>query len=441
VVTFLAYLVFDYTCYLTMKSLDGELLRVPPWYSYSLWFREPIGLKWFIVSQAGFLRFIPIFLAVFVAGLLQFIVLQADVTFGIGLAIVGLQWVATLAGGYVMSLLFGVALSAIGATLQGEPGKFAPEQARQQAAPELPNAQQKTKAAQPKATAEDMKAAVAVEQKHAQERSSSGKASGESLQTVQQKAKDVVKTSQEQVAQASEKLKAYADPYLGELQEAMAPVTKHLPQPVQDFLDKNGWWWVLGGGALVVLLWVRSLVRKLTGTGHKPKKKKRKKQKGFPVRLREDLKWLGEGFSAAGPQQLLVKGLPARLRLVVLSMGNKSGGELSEEMADRVLDEIMPGLAEVTSYDSPGVRVWPAYLSSDGFALAVEGNLVFPEPKGMKSHWIVMAGEVRIGRLLIHVGLALHAEKANNLRFVKVKGERWLNSLAVAKVKEPAAAW
>jgi hypothetical protein len=221
----------------------------------------------------------------------------------------------------------------------------------------------------------------------------------------------------------------------------MAPVTKHLPQPVQDFLDKDGWWWVLGGGALVVLLWVRSLVRRLTGAGHKPKKKKRKKGKASPVKLREDLNWLGEGFSAAGPQQLLVKGLPARLRLVILSMGNKSGGELSEEMADRVLDEMMPGLAEVTSNDSPAVRVWPAYLSSDGFALAVEGNLVFPEPKGMKSHWIVMAGEVRIGRLLIHVGLALHAEKANNLRFVKVKGERWLNSLAVAKVKEPAATW
>src|SRR5262249_37044641 len=73
-VTFVAYRVFDYTCYLTRKSLDGELLRVPPWYSYSLWFREPIGLKWFIVSHAGFLRFIPIFLAVFAAGLLQFIV-------------------------------------------------------------------------------------------------------------------------------------------------------------------------------------------------------------------------------------------------------------------------------------------------------------------------------------------------------------------------------
>lgn len=437
VVTLLAYLAFDFACYLTMRSMDGVLIQVPPWYSYSWWFREPIGLKWYIVSHAGPFRFVPFLVGLFVAGLFQFIVLEAEVSYGFGLLIVALQWVATLVAGYIVSLLFGVVLSAIGATLQGDRGRFSPEQARQQAEPALPPGQQKTKAAQPQATAKNKKA---TEEKNAQERSS-GKTAGEALQTVQQKAEDAVKVSQDQVTQASEKLKAYADPYLGELQEVMAPVTKHLPQPAQAFLDKDGWWWVLGVGALVVLLWVRSLVRRLTGAGQKSKKKKRKKRKASPVKLREELKWLGEGFSAPGPQQLLVKGLPVRLRLVVLSMGNKSGGELSEEMADRVLDEIMPGLAEVTSYDTPAVRVWPAYYSSNGFALAVEGNVVFPEPKGMKSHWVVMAGDIRIGKLLIHVGLAMHAEKTNNLRFVKVKGERWLNSLAVAKVKEPAAAW
>jgi hypothetical protein len=157
--------------------------------------------------------------------------------------------------------------------------------------------------------------------------------------------------------------------------------------------------------------------------------------------LREDLRFLGEGFTAGGPQRLVVKGLPARLRLIVLSMGNKSGGDLSEEMADRVLDEIKPGLAEIASYDNPAVRVWPAFYSSDGFATSLASNLVIPEPNGMKSHWVVMAGEVRMGRLLIHVGLALHAQRANNLRFVQVKGERWLNSLTVEKVPETAGVW
>ena len=123
------------------------------------------------------------------------------------------------------------------------------------------------------------------------------------------------KVTRDEVAQASEKVKAYADSYLGELREQTAPITKHLPQPVQDFLDKDGWWWVLGVSGFFVVLWVRSIVRRLTGVAHRPKGKKKKKRraKAAPVKLREDLKWLGEGFGAGGPQRLLVKGLPARL--------------------------------------------------------------------------------------------------------------------------------
>jgi hypothetical protein len=416
--------------------MDGVLIQVPPWYSYGLWFRESIGLKWYIVSHAGPLRFVPFVVGLFVAGLLQFIVLEADVTFGFGLLIVILQWVATFVAGYIVSLLFGVALSAIGATLQPS------EQMRRQAEAEQPTARQDAKAARAKPTTRDNKSPQAIKEGTAQEHRGSGTTPGEplSLQIIEQKLEGAVKTSKDQVSEASEQLKAYADPYLGELKEAMAPVTEHLPQPVQDFLGKDGWWWVLGVSGFFVLLWVRSIARRLTGVAHGPKRKKRKKRRaeGSPVRLREDLKWIGEGLTTGGPQRLAVKGLPARLRLVILSMGNKSGGDLSPEMADRVLDEIMPGLAEVTSYDTPAVRVWPAFYSSDGFATGLEGNLVFPEPKGMKSHWVAMAGDVRMGRLLIHVGLALHAQKANNLRFVKVKGERWLNSLAVEKVPQTA---
>jgi hypothetical protein len=441
VVTILAYITFDFASYLTMKTMDGVLFRLPPWYSYSLWFREPIGLKWYLVSQAGPLRLVPFALGLFAAGLVQFVVLQADVTFGFGLLIVVLQWVATVVAGYIVSLLLGVVLSAIGATLTPESARMAFESVPRQTAPQQPAARQNTGAAGPKTTTRNNKA-TAVQQGTAQERRAGGNAAGQpgSQGVIEQQAEGTGKVTREDVAQATGKVKAYADSYLDELRAQTAPITKHLPQPVQDFLDKDGWWWVLGVSGFVALLWVRSIVKRLTGVAHKPKGKKRKKRraKGSPVKLKEDLKWLGEGFSAGGPQQLVVKGLPARLRLVVLSMGNKSGGDLSEEMADRVLDEIKPDLAEISSYDNPGVRVWPAFYSSDGFATSLASNLVIPEPKGMKSHWVVMAGDVRMGRLLIHVGLALHAQRANNLRFVQVKGERWLNSLTVEKVPETA---
>jgi hypothetical protein len=149
--------------------------------------------------------------------------------------------------------------------------------------------------------------------------------------------------------------------------------------------------------------------------------------------LLEDLEFIGEGFTEVGPRRVVVKGLPARLRLVVLSPGTRDAGVLSEEMADRVLDWIKRGLAEVASYDSPGVRVWPPFYGSEGFANALQSNVPLPEPKGTKSHWVEVAGEVRIGRGLIHVGLVLYAEDANSIRFIRVKDERWLDSLAIEK--------
>src|SRR5947207_11554702 len=71
VVTFLAYLTFDFTCYLIMRSMDGVLLRVPPGYGYTQWFREPLGLKWYIVSHVGPVKYLPFIFGLCVAGVLQ----------------------------------------------------------------------------------------------------------------------------------------------------------------------------------------------------------------------------------------------------------------------------------------------------------------------------------------------------------------------------------
>lgn len=125
VVTFLAYLAFDFTAYLVMRSLDGIVLRVPPWYSYSIWFREPIGLKWLIISQAGALRFLPIALALCCAGIFQVFALEAEVTFGWGFCIVLLQTVASVIGAYIVALLFTVILQYAEWHMEGEPSESA----------------------------------------------------------------------------------------------------------------------------------------------------------------------------------------------------------------------------------------------------------------------------------------------------------------------------
>jgi hypothetical protein len=198
-------------------------------------------------------------------------------------------------------------------------------------------------------------------------------------------------------------------------------------------LAKGGWWVILGGCAFIALLWVRSLLRRLGGGLRKKPGRKKRRMKKVGFKLKENLAWIGKGFTEEGPRQITVNGLPAHLRLVILSMGNRSSGELSEEMADRVLDWIKTDLAQVASYDQPGVRLWPPFYSADGFASNLANNVPIPEPPGVKSHWVLVAGRAKMGRVLINVGLAFYAEEANSLRLIKVRGERWLKVIGVTE--------
>src|SRR5262249_53049703 len=245
----------------------------------------------------------------------------------------------------------------------------------------------------------------------------------------------------EYLKDAATNLKDYADSHLEEVNEELEPVTKHLPEPVRHFLEKGGWWVVFGVLALLALVWLRSVVRRLGGAFAKPRRKKKKhRTKSDAVRLKEDLSGLGEAFTEEGPQQVTVERLPARLRLVILSQGSRSTGELTEEMAGRVLDWMKAGLARATAADFPRVRVWPPFYSAGSFAIAFTGNVPIPEPKGEKSRWVLVSGQVRMGRALLHVGLALYADHETTLRHVPVRGERWQSVLGIRETRQPVGA-
>jgi hypothetical protein len=443
VVTLLTYLTFDFTCYLIMRSMDGVLLQVPPGYSYGYWFREPLGLKWFIVSHAGPVKYLPFVFGLCVAGTTQLVVLEGQANFHWSLLIVALQWVATAIAGYVLSLLFGVALTSIGWTPEQQVVEQGPQQQQAQA--------QSRKTASPRDTkATSSKVAKAASPKDTTskryEPTASGKkdektvgGTGSSL-TFAQEADGDVKEAKDYLAHAGTNIKAYADAQLEDLKEVAAPVTKHLPEPVQNFLDDGGWWLILGICAFLALLWLRSMLRKLRGVGHgfrrKKKKGKKKRARAAPAIEQIELQLVGEGYTDEGPRRLVVKGMPARLRMVILSMGTKGGQSLSEDMADRILDWIKRGLAEVASYDYPGVRVWPMFPSADGFANALQAHVPIPQAKGAKSNWVLIAGSVQMGRAIIHVGMVLYTEEKSSLRFIKVKDERWLDVLSIEKNPE-----
>jgi hypothetical protein len=379
-VTFVAYLTFDFTEYVLMRSMQDVVIQVPPWYGYTHWFREPMGFKWMVVSQAGPLRYLGPVFALCIAGIVQVIVLQADVTFRWGLVIFLLQTVATAVAGYVVALVLGVALDAVG---------WSPQPVATAPAP-VPG--------QPKTPGPGFEEAV-------------------------------------------QNLKKYANSHLDEFKEDLAPVTRHLPQPVNDFLDGGGWWLVFGVVGFVALLWLRSIVGRLRKALRSSRRKRKKpRTREVAVSLKVKLARIGEAMTDEGPTRITVNGEPARLRLVVLSLGARNAGELTEEMADRVLDWIRPGLAEASAGDYAAVRVWPPFYSANGFATAVGANILFPEPAGDKSHWVVVIGQVKMGQAIVNVALGLHADEPSAMRFVRVTGNQWPGVLGVKKPRPVAAA-
>jgi hypothetical protein len=315
-----------------------------------------------------------------------------------------------------------------------------PDSAAKQTAPGQSTTPKERRAVGSRAKKKGKKTAEVAKDAKDQDADAQPDAEPTSIQVIKQEVEGAAKGSQEYMRDAGENLKAYADSHLDQLKEDLEPVTKHLPEPVQNALDRGGWWGIIGVLGLFALLWLRWLVRKLGGAVSRPKHKKKRGMKSVPMNLKENLRQLGEAYTEEGPQRLTVKGLPARLRLVILSLGTRNAGELSEEMVDRVLDWIKPGLAEVTASDYPRVRVWPLFYGLDGFANGFATNVPIPELKGEKSRWVLVCGQVKMGRAIIHVGLGLFADEPNTLRCIKVKGERWLNVLGVKETRRPVGA-
>ena len=110
VVTFSAYLAFDFTAYLIMRSMDGVLLNVPSGYGFNIWFREPLALKLHIIGHAGMVRHLPYVFALCALGFFQVLALQGEVKFRKALLIALMQTGGAALSAYIASLLFGLVL-------------------------------------------------------------------------------------------------------------------------------------------------------------------------------------------------------------------------------------------------------------------------------------------------------------------------------------------
>ena len=167
---------------------------------------------------------------------------------------------------------------------------------------------------------------------------------------------------------------------------------------------------VVGGAVLLMLLLILWLRR----------------SRAAPVDLEAGLiEKLGDYPPAGpGPQRLLLRGQPLRLRLAVLAPLGKRTLPANNAM-EPLLDLVLRGLGDIARQDRPRLRIWPAQLSHHGFAPIFFRLTHRPEPAGKPSPWILAAGPVRAGGQQFLLGLALYADSPIDTNNVIVQANEW----------------
>lgn len=132
----------------------------------------------------------------------------------------------------------------------------------------------------------------------------------------------------------------------------------------------------------------------------------------------------------AGTHRLQFEGQPVRIRLIVLAPAGRTA-TLTAEMAEGLLETIMPGLGSVAQLDKPRVRIWPPQLSVKGFAPTFHRHVHVPEPKAKPSRFILVAGAAKAGAKSVLLGMALECGQPNMRGAVRLDGPKWHDAFRV----------
>lgn len=183
---------------------------------------------------------------------------------------------------------------------------------------------------------------------------------------------------------------------------------------------------LLYGGAAVGGIAVLLLLLKLLSRRKEPPKDE---QKG----LREHLDEYPDPPPAPkGGRRLVIDGIEARVRLVVVAPAGKQTPVDVEDVPE-LLDDLLRGLGAFVKTDKPRVRVWPPQLSAAGFAPSFFRLVESPDEEGRKSHWVRVAGPIKVGGKLYLLGLALFTEEANKLGTVLLEPPEWVKRVQIEK--------
>jgi hypothetical protein len=214
---------------------------------------------------------------------------------------------------------------------------------------------------------------------------------------------------------------------MDEIKKALEPFTDSLPAGIRDFLDQGGWWVVFGVAGLILLLLIWGLadrlLRALFG-------RRALALNYSDHELQEDLAEYPPINSLAGPRGLTLYHLPARLRLVVAAPSGTEGSVNAKSIGS-FLDQVIPGLGAIAEHDRARIRIWPAQMSQQGFALTVRRCIKKPEPEGQPSNWVLAAGRAQVGKHTVLLALALWTEQPTNMGQLTLEPHQWLDVLRI----------
>ncbi|MHB1426442.1 MAG: hypothetical protein ACYC3I_25045 [Gemmataceae bacterium] len=420
--TAVAFFLFDGIGYAVVSASRNDLkLNLPPGYNYTTWLREPLPLKWQVMGLIPLLRPLLILFGVCLATTLYVFALSE--AFRICLAILLIQWTMNVVAMTILSFALSNIMRVV-APMLPESSSAETEQAQNLSPPGAEGKQIK----HPKQPRPEKNAPTKTEKKP--EAESGAEAATSDLQ-------GALASREGSGESAVKRLEEDLDSYLEPLKEAAAPYTKHLPPSMQEFLDKGGWWIVLAALAVASLLWLRTMWRRLRRALFHKRRALRKQAKDKKSALVIDLDLVGDAFTDPGPQQITVRGEPGRLRVVVLAPSPNYVGELMPEMAESLLDWLLPGLGETIEFDKPRLLAWPRHPSLGRFVERFRELVQIPEVKGRRSPWILIPGSARMGRQTVFVGLVIFLDKTSYLRELQIEREKWNEVLGLQKVTEP----
>lgn len=145
-------------------------------------------------------------------------------------------------------------------------------------------------------------------------------------------------------------------------------------------------YWVIGLALLIALgLALASAIRFL-----RRRKKPRREEPDLRISLLS-----AECLTVPELPALRFRGVPVRLRVVVLAPVGREGRLPPHESWPMLFRAVLPGLPEVIAAHGTQLMSWPPQLSSKGFIHLFFRNLVLPGDRGRGTPWCALAGPAR----------------------------------------------